>query len=49
MNVGEVLRLVSDCPGVKGDIAGWAQQTGFHLLDSIEIAPGEYEFYIAKG
>lgn len=48
MNVGEVLRLVSDCPGVKGDIAGWAQQTGFRLLDSIEIAPGEYEFYIAK-
>jgi len=48
MDVGEVLQLVSDCPGVKGDIAGWARQTGFELLDSIEIAPGEYEFYIAK-
>lgn len=45
---GEILRLVSDCPGVKGDIAGWTQQTGFDLLDTVEIAPGEYEFFIAK-
>ncbi len=49
MQPGEVLRLVSDCPGVQSDIAGWASLTGMTLLDSIEPAPGVHEFYIRKG
>ena len=49
MKDGEVLRLVSDCPGVRGDIAGWADATGMKLVDSAEIGPGEFEFYIRKG
>jgi TusA-related sulfurtransferase len=48
MQVGEVLQLISDCPGVKGDIASWTERTGLALLDSSEIAPGEYEFFVAK-
>lgn len=49
MQSGEVLRLVTDCPGVQGDIIGWTEATGLKLVASAEIAPGEYEFYIEKG
>ncbi len=49
MQSGEVLRLVSDCPGVESDIAGWASLTGMSLMDSLEPAPGVHEFYIRKG
>ncbi|HEY5993714.1 MAG TPA: sulfurtransferase TusA family protein [Gallionellaceae bacterium] len=49
MNQGEILKLVSNCPGISTDIAGWAKATGMQLLDSIEVATGEFEFYIRKG
>ena len=49
MNTGEVLQLVSNCPGVRSDITGWAEATGMKILDTVEIAAGEYEFYIQKG
>lgn len=49
MNSGDILKLVSNCPGINTDIAGWATATGMHLLDTIEIAAGEFEFYIRKG
>ena len=45
---GEVLKLISNCPGIKSDIAGWIDATGLKLLDTIEISPGAYEFFIAK-
>jgi tRNA 2-thiouridine synthesizing protein A len=48
MQVGEVLRLISNCPGITTDITGWARATGMKLLESFETAPGEYEFYIRK-
>ncbi|HEX8013291.1 MAG TPA: sulfurtransferase TusA family protein [Casimicrobiaceae bacterium] len=48
MGPGEVLRLVSNCPGITTDITGWVKATGVKLVDSVETAPGEYEFYIAK-
>jgi TusA-related sulfurtransferase len=43
-----VLRLISNCPGITTDITGWAKATGMKLVDTIETAPGEYEFYIRK-
>jgi TusA-related sulfurtransferase len=49
MKSGEVLKLVSNCPGIKSDITGWAVATGMKLLDALEISAGEYEFYIQKG
>ena len=49
MQSGEVLKLVSDCPGVQSDIDGWASVTGMTLLESVEVAPGLHEFYIRKG
>lgn len=49
MNPGEVLKLVSNCPGIRSDITGWAEATGMKIVDTVEIAAGEYEFYILKG
>ena len=49
MQAGEVLKLVSDCPGVQSDIDGWANATGMTLLESLEPAAGVHEFYIRKG
>ena len=48
MRSGETLKLVSNCPGVSDDIADWVKATGYRLLETDEIGPGEYEFYIGK-
>ncbi len=48
MKAGEVLKLVSNCPGIKSDIVGWAAATKMELDETIEFAPGEFEFYIRK-
>ncbi len=49
MQAGEVLRLVSDCPGVVSDIDSWASATGVSVLQTIEAGDGVHEFYIRKG
>ncbi len=49
MQTGEVLKLVSDCPGVQSDIGGWAAATGMTLLESVEAGAGVHEFFIRKG
>lgn len=49
MNSGEVLKLVSNCPGISSDITGWAGSTGMKILDTVEIGSGDFEFYIQKG
>ena len=48
MRKGEVLQLVSDCPGIGADILSWVKATGLELADARENAPGEYQFYIRK-
>ena len=48
MRSGETLKLVSNCPGVRDDIADWVKATGYRLLEVDEIGPGEYEFFIGK-
>ena len=48
MQAGEVLRLVSDCVGVRGDIDGWAEATGHRVIAANEVATGTYEFYIRR-
>lgn len=48
MQAGEVLKLVSNCPGIKSDIVGWASATKMELAETTEIAPGEFEFYVRK-
>jgi len=49
MQSGEVLKLVSDCPGVKSDMDGWTNATGMTLLETIEEGAGVIEFFIRKG
>jgi len=48
MRKGEVLQLVSDCPGIKADVRSWVKATGLELADARESAPGEYRFHIRK-
>ena len=48
MQSGEVLQLVSDCPGVRADVRSWVKATGLELADARERAPGEFEFHIRK-
>ena len=49
MNSGEVLKLVSNCPGIRSDISGWANTTGVKIISTVEVSAGEYEFYLQKG
>jgi len=48
MRAGETLKLVSNCPGIGGDVADWVRATGLSLLASEETGPGEFEFFIGK-
>ena len=48
MKTGEVLLLVSNCPGSPDDVNSWVRSTGFELVAKQEVAPGNYEFFIRK-
>lgn len=48
MNSGEILKLASNCPGIRSDIVGWAGMTGVKILDTIEVSAGEFEFFLQK-
>lgn len=48
MSKGEVLQLLSDCPGIRADVRSWAKATGLQLIDARESAPGEHQFHIRK-
>lgn len=49
MKSSEILKLISNCPGIRSDITGWAGATGMTILDTVEVSSGEYEFYVKKG
>ena len=48
MHKGEVLQIVSDCPGIRADVRSWVKATGLELADARESAAGEYQFSIRK-
>ena len=48
MKSGEVLQLVSDCPGAVADVESWSQATAVELLASLPMARGAQEFYLKK-
>jgi TusA-related sulfurtransferase len=48
MRPGEVLKLVSDCPGVRDDIAGWASATNLELVSTVGTGSGAFEFFLRK-
>jgi len=48
MKPGEVLQLVSDCPGSADDIAAWARAGAAELLFSHETGRGIHEFFLRR-
>ena len=48
MKTGEILLLVSNCPGAPDDVSSWTRSTGLELRAKQEVAPGTYEFFICK-
>ena len=48
MQPGEVLKLISNCPGSPSDVAAWVRTKSLELAGTHESARGEYEFYIRK-
>jgi tRNA 2-thiouridine synthesizing protein A len=48
MKTGEILLLISNCPGSPDDVNSWAKSTGLELLGKQEVAPGDFEFLIRK-
>jgi len=48
MKVGEVLQMVSDCPGSMADIESWSRTAHVELLATLPMARGANEFYLRK-
>jgi TusA-related sulfurtransferase len=48
MKGGEVLQLVSDCPGSVADIESWSRAAAVELLATLPMARGANEFYLRK-
>jgi TusA-related sulfurtransferase len=48
MKAGEVLLLISNCPGAPDDVSAWVRATPLELLAKLEAGRGNYEFFIRK-
>lgn len=48
MKSGEVLQLLSDCPGAMDDIKAWGKSVSIELLATQPMARGAKEFYLRK-
>ena len=48
MPVGSVLKMASNCPGAKADVADWARVTGVELIETVELDDHEWEFYLRR-
>ncbi len=48
MKAGEVLQLVSDCPGAVADVQSWGQSASVEVLAALPMARGAHEFYLRK-
>ncbi len=48
MAPGEVLRLITDCPGARADVESWARATGVSLESAIAQGAHVFEFLIRK-
>jgi TusA-related sulfurtransferase len=46
MQPGEVLVLITNCPGAPQDVDVWTADGAVQLVDRFEPAPGEFEFYL---
>ena len=48
MKSGEVLLLVSNCPGTPGDVRAWAKGGSVHLEAAVDCGRNGHEFYLRK-
>lgn len=46
---GQVLLLISDCPGTQSDLQSWARQTGRELIEVSDHAEGGKAYYVRNG
>jgi TusA-related sulfurtransferase len=46
---GEVLVLLSDCPGTSDDLFAWAKYTGNHVARTERLPDGSHAFHIERG
>ncbi len=46
---GEVLMLLSDCPGTRDDLIAWAKFTDNHIARTERRADGGHAYYIERG
>jgi TusA-related sulfurtransferase len=46
---GQILALVSDCPGTRDDLFIWARHTGNDLLQVEQLGGKQLVFYLRKG
>lgn len=49
MKTGEVLLLISDCPGTRDDLLSWARATGNEVVHSEKQTGRATEYYVHKG
>jgi tRNA 2-thiouridine synthesizing protein A len=47
LEIGQVLEVVADDPGIKGDMPAWCKSTGQEFL-GIEEDSGEYRTYVKR-
>ncbi len=48
MKAGEVLQMVSDCPGSVADVESWSRNASVELLATLAMARGAHEFFLRK-
>jgi len=48
MQPGEILRLISSCPGSPSDVRSWTKTTGLELVVALDSARDVHEFFIRK-
>ena len=48
MRSGEVLLLISNCPGTPDDVRAWTRTGGVKLDAEVEAGRGTHEFYLQK-
>jgi TusA-related sulfurtransferase len=46
---GQVLRLISDCPGTESDLFSWAKVAHCSVVNTEKLADGASAYYIRKG
>jgi TusA-related sulfurtransferase len=49
MQAGEVMKLISSCQAARDEVKTWCGVSRNTLVETIEVDPGVWEFYVRKG